>query len=255
LRMSGREEISLLLRGLLAEKEIIARCELLCRTYTYVRKAELDASLREELQRLVGKPIAPGIFASIMRGDPIFFDLPRLDSFTLMGGRIFHFSHTKKYSKADFDQAYRQFLSSIPELRILLRASLVDLLKEFMAKAGYQPSAESGGELEFQAANRRARAFVFASIRSIDLNDRATAEEDCILLVPGGEILAPFIEFFREEGERAEEGGLQIWVANMEKGTIDPFIGYTSDMDLYRQFNNPRLAEMVRTHWKVSCRQ
>jgi hypothetical protein len=250
--MSGKELISLFLRDLLAEKEIIARCELLYRTYDYVRKAELDRSERKELQKLVGKPIAPGIFASIMGDDPVFFDLPRLDSFTLLGGRIFHFVHNKKYSKADFDLAYVKFLSSIPELRVLLRASLVDLLKEFMAEAGYQLSTERGEELRFQAANRRARAFVFASIRSIDREHLAAAGEDCILLVPSGESLAPFIEFFREEGERAAERGPQIWVANMERGTIDPFVGYTTDMDIYRQFNNPRLAETVRTHWKAS---
>jgi hypothetical protein len=249
--MSGKDLIFFNLRDLLAEKEIIARCELLCRTYDFVRRAELDASRREELEELVGKPIAPGIFASIMRADPVFFNLPRLDSFTLIGGRIFHFSHTKKYGKADFDEAHRQFLASISELGILLRASLVDLLKEFMAEAGYQPSAERGGELGFQAAGRKARAFVYRSIRGIDRVHRARAGEDCILLVPSGESLAPFMAFYKEEGERAAERGVQIWVANMERGTIDPFVGYTTDMDIYRQFNNPRLAETVRTHWRA----
>jgi hypothetical protein len=38
----------------------------------------------------------------------------------------------------------------------------------------------------------------------------------------------------------------------MERGTIDPFVGYTTDMDIYRQFNNPRLAETVRTCWRSS---
>jgi hypothetical protein len=249
--MSGRELISLFIRELLAEREIIARCELLYRIYDHVRKAELDPLETEELQKLVGRPIAPGIFASIMGKDPVFFDLPRLDSFTMQGGRIFHFSHDKKYSKADFERAYMQFISSIPELRILLRASLVDLLKEIMFEAGYQLSTEKGGEIEFRAANRRARAFVYGSIKSIDLKRRATAEEDCILLVPSGESLEPFIEFFKAEGERAMERGVQIWVANMERGTIDPFVGYTTDMDIYRQFKNPRLAEMVRTHWRA----
>jgi hypothetical protein len=36
---------------------------------------------------------------------------------------------------------------------------------------------------------------------------------------------------------------------NLEKGTIDPFIGYTTDLDIYNQFDNPRLAEMVRNNW------
>jgi hypothetical protein len=253
--MAGKELISLSLRELLAEKEIIARCELLYRTYGYVRKAELDRKEREELENLVGRPIAPGIFASIMGDNPIFSDLPRLDSYTLLSDRLFHFSHAKRYSKADFDQAYYRFLSSVPELRTILRASLGDLLKEFMAEAGYQLSTERGEELRFQAANRRARAFVYASISSIDREHLAAPDEECILLVPSKESLAPFIEFFREEGEGVVERGLQVWVANMERGTIDPFVGYTADMDIYRQFNNPRLAETVRTYWKASSSQ
>jgi hypothetical protein len=67
--------------------------------------------------------------------------------------------------------------------------------------------------------------------------------------VPSSESLEPFVQFFREKGEAAEERDLQIWILNLEKGTIDPFIGYTTDLDIYNQFDNPRLAEMVRNNW------
>ena len=53
------------LRELLAEREIIARCELLLRTYQIVRDAELSEEERAELKALVGERIAPGVFASI----------------------------------------------------------------------------------------------------------------------------------------------------------------------------------------------
>jgi len=74
---------------------------------------------------------------------------------------------------------------------------------------------------------------------------------DCIILVPSSESLEPFVQFFREKGEQAEEKDLQIWIMNLEKGTIDPFIGYTTDLDIYNQFDNPRLAEMVRNNWSL----
>ena len=105
------------LRELLAEREIIARCELLLRTYQIVRDAELSEEERAELKALVGERIAPGIFASIMGKDAIFFDLPKLDTYTQMNGRIFHFLHTKKYSKQDFSNAASRFLRAVPELR------------------------------------------------------------------------------------------------------------------------------------------
>ena len=82
---------------------------------------------------MVGERIAPGIFASIMSKEPIFFDLPKLDTYTQMDGRIFHFLHTKKYSKQDFANANSRFLRSLPELKIILRQSLEDLIKGFHA--------------------------------------------------------------------------------------------------------------------------
>jgi len=63
--------------------------------------------------------------------------------------------------------------------------------------------------------------------------------------LPGGAARSNFL------CERALFAGLQVWLANLEQGTINPFIGYTTDMDIYRQFNNPRLAEMVRTNWSI----
>lgn len=120
----GIDRIGSSLRELLGEREIIARCELLHRTYDFVRNAELGSKDREELQRMVGPRIAPGIFASMMSGTPIFFDLPRLDTYAQMNGQIFHFIHTQKYSKQDFDNAYRKFLASQPLLKVILPDAL-----------------------------------------------------------------------------------------------------------------------------------
>ena len=100
---------------------------------------------------MVGENIAPGIFASIMSKEPILFDLPRLDTYTQIDGRIFHFLHTKKYSKQDFANANSMLLRSLPELKIILRQSLVDRLKDFMNDAGYSLSAESQQELTFSS--------------------------------------------------------------------------------------------------------
>lgn len=247
----GIDRIGSSLRELLGEREIIARCELLHRTYDFVRNAELGSKDREELQRMVGPRIAPGIFASMMSGTPIFFDLPRLDTYAQMNGQIFHFIHTQKYSKQDFDNAYRKFLASQPLLKVILRRNLRDLLVDFMNEAGYRPVEESPQELKFEAGDQRIDVLIFTSIRSVDLDKcRREPDAECIIIVPSSESLEPFVQFFRERGQAAEDAGVQIWVANMEQGTIDPFIGYTTDMDIYKQFKNPRMAEMVRSHWK-----
>ena len=237
------------LRALLREREIIARCELLLRIYGVVRAANLTDQETLELKKMVGEKIAPGIFASIMSKTPVF-DLPGLDTYTQMDGRIFHFLHTKKYSKQDFNDANRKFLLSLPELKNVLLQSLSDSLKGFMHDAGYALTAESQSELAFSALERSAKAFIVTSVRAIDV-DKCKPEPglDYVILVPSSETLEPFMQFFREKGEAVEEKGIQIWVTNLEKGTIDPFVGFTTDLDIYNQFDNPRLAEMVRNNW------
>ena len=88
------------------------------------------------------------------------------------------------------------------------------------------------------------------SVNSLDL-DKCWGEEgeDVVVLVPSGENLEPFVQFYRQNGRTAEDKEIQIWVTNMEKGSIDPFVGYTTDLDIYNLFENPRLAEMVRNNW------
>jgi len=244
------EKIARPLRELLSEREIIARCELLIRTYDIVRSANLSQEEERELKAQVGPRIAPGIFAGIMSKEPVFFNLPVLDTYTQMNGRIFHFLHTQKFSQQDFANASSRFLRSTPFLREMLIVCMKDWLKRFMSDAGYALLAENGAHMSFSAEKRKAEAYAVSSIRSLNIDDYGIEDgADCIILAPSSESLEPFIQFFREKGELAEEKALQIWIMNLEKGTIDPFIGYTTDLDIYNLFDNPRLAEMVRNNW------
>jgi hypothetical protein len=284
------ETIGNSLKDLISERKIVARCELLNRAYQFVREADLDQADREEISKLVGKHIASGIFSNVLSGDPIFSGLPKLDTYAQIQGRIFHFHHTQKYSKQDFDNAYRKFLSARTELRILLQANLEDLLTEFMSEAEYSLDGREGQVLRFSAPGRVVRAKVYTSVHSVNPEDCRKAsyqaqgspqsseaisntasdaasgtvsdaisntasevasdtDSDCVILIPSGENLQPYVQFFRDRGAEIEESGVQVWVANLEQGTIDPFIGFTTDMDIYKQFKNPRLAANVRSTW------
>ncbi|MDD4653092.1 MAG: hypothetical protein PHQ34_12795 [Methanothrix sp.] len=258
------ESISGPLKKLLKEREIIARCELLLRTYDIVSSAKLSDQERTELAKAVGDVIAPGIFASIMSKEPIFPDLPEIDTYTQIDGRIFHFSHSRKYGKKDFMRAAEMLEASLPELKTILKHCLADRVTAFMSEAGYtlseqkpaQGSEQGPQELRFSAEKRMARVFAVTSVKSLDINNySAESGTDCIIVVPSSENMQPFVQFFQENGKAAEDKGLNIWIMNLEKGTIDPFIGYTTDLDIYNQFNNPRLAEMVRNNWSQGCSQ
>jgi hypothetical protein len=248
--MSAIERIGKPLRDLIRERGIIARCELLNRTYHIVRQADLTKADVDELEKLVGKQLPAGIFNNLLSGAPIFLDLPRLDTYTLIKNRIFHFGHTEKYSKEDFDNAFRKFLASVPELKEILYKNMSAVLTGFMIDAGYSEIDKSGHKIIFEAQGRKANCTIYTSMKSLHVEDfQPVPDEDNIILVPSGENLQLFVQFFKERGTVVEETKVQIWVLNLEQGTIDPFMGYTTDMDIYRQFKNPRLAEIVRTTW------
>jgi len=267
---TGIDLIGSSLAGLISEHGIIARCELLNRVYEYVRTAGLSREDRAELEKQVGKNIASGIFMNVLSGAPMFSDLPKLDTYTTLHGRLFHFVHTNKYSRQDFDQAYRRFVEGRPELRAVLEENLAEVLTGFMSEAGYRLAGraeEKVGEkvkekellrssprLRFEAAGRAAEVLVLTSIKNLDPEAKElkpNPEVDLIILVPSGESVEPFMRFYRESGSGLEEAGVEVWIANLEKGTIDPYIGYVTDMDIYRQFKNPRLAENVRSTWEL----
>lgn len=234
--------------ALLAEKEIIARYELLQRVYECVRRADLSATEREELKAILGnKHLASALFFNVLSGEPIFINLPKLDSVMNINDRMFHFVHTGNYADPDFARAYEKFKSSEGELEKLVRLNLTDILSEFMAGAGYALADASSGKLTFEGPEDRRLDFrIFTSIQNVELVE---GMEGSVVIVPHAESPGPFISFFLERGKDAEEGEIKVWVANMEQGTIDPFIGYPKDMAIYKQFKNPRMAMMVKTNW------
>jgi hypothetical protein len=236
------------LAALLAEKEIIARYELLQRVYDCVRKADLSPEEKEELKKALGKKnVASGVFFNILSGDPIFKSLPKLDSVMKINDRMFHFVHTGNYADPDFALAFKRYRDSEKEVRELVRLNLKDLLVEFMEGAGYAIADGSSGRLAFAGPEDRRLDFrVFPSIQEVELVE---GMEGSIVIVPHSESPGPFVAFFREKGKEAELAEIKVWVANMEQGTIDPFIGYPKDLAIYKQFNNPRMAMMVKTNW------
>jgi len=244
------EFIGSCLSDLLTEKEIIARYELLQRVYDCVRRADLSPEEKVELKKTLGKKnVASGIFFNLLSGEPIFINLPKLDSVMKINDRMFHFVHTGNYADSDFAQAFNQFKDSEKEIEELVRLNLKDLVAEFMAGAGYAVADgfSGSGKLTFAGPEgKRLDFWIFSSIEDVELVEGMGGS---VVIVPHAESPGPFIAFFRERGKEAELAEIKVWVANMEQGTIDPFIGYPKDLAIYKQFNNPRMAMMVKTNW------
>ncbi len=239
---------------LLEERGIIARCELLHRIYQAVREADLSDEEMDILRRIAGERPAAGIFASIMSGHPLFADTPKLDSFIVIHGRIFHFPLSRKYDRPDFERAYDIFKNTREEILNLVRANLQYLTIDFLKRAGYTPERMSPGRLSLSKGTDRLEVFVYPRITMLDVDECILAAElygATAAIVPHEERLDPFMRFYQDHASLLEEKDVQVWVANMEEGSIDPFIGFTTDPEIYMGFKNPKLASMVRSRWRL----
>ncbi len=232
---------------LLTERKIIARAELLQRVYQYVREAGLDEAEREELEKMLGKDhVAVGIFADLLSENPVFINLPHPDSAITLNGRIFHFVHAGNYGDDDFKGAYDRFQAALEELKGLVVLNLQDLLVEFMGGAGYLLEHDSHGRIIFASREKTIAFRIFPAIGDVMIVE---GMDGSVVIVPHEESPGPFVDYFQEKGVGTEEAGVKIWVANMEDGSISPFIGYPKDMAVYKQFKNPKMALMVKGLW------
>jgi hypothetical protein len=76
-----------------------------------------------------------------------------------------------------------------------------------------------------------------------------------VVVVPTEKSPKNFINFYRKYSDEVKWVGLRIWVANPEKSTMDPFIGYPKDLSLLRNFKNPKVASMISSIWRAEVRK
>ncbi|MFQ6051059.1 MAG: hypothetical protein ACE5K4_05145 [Candidatus Hydrothermarchaeota archaeon] len=66
-----------------------------------------------------------------------------------------------------------------------------------------------------------------------------------VIITPTERTPAPFIKFFKERSDRLKAANIKIWVVDVDRKSIDPFIGYPKDFRLLRGFKNPKLASII----------
>jgi len=65
----------------------------------------------------------------------------------------------------------------------------------------------------------------------------------------------PFVAFFKRYSEEVRRSGILVWVADVERECIDPFIGYPPERELIGKFRNPQLATKIESLWRVNVRE
>ncbi|MBN1455349.1 MAG: hypothetical protein JW945_03740 [Methanomicrobia archaeon] len=217
----------------------------------------LTTAERAKLERDVGGNAAAQIFTSITSTEKLSVFSPDLRTKINYQGEVFYCLPVHGYLAAELESAFLRWA----KLRSPLGA-LRDVLREFLERSGYVIRSEPAGadtsylamlaeKLE-GALQYRLRLFIFPSIKFVPqflgtypVLHEGKAEAEKVMVVPTEKTPAPFISFVREY----DVDNAQIWILEVEKRTVNPFIGMPTDPELEKNFANPEQARKAVSTW------
>ncbi|NHW23546.1 MAG: hypothetical protein HA489_04755 [Archaeoglobales archaeon] len=166
----------------------------------------------------------------------------------LIDGVQFYHLHTKRPDIRELEIAYAEYIKS---------KSFLERLGNTMLSADkfFESYRQEGYFLRFYEADNRYAVF-FSTITDLDedsgLHLQLASEFDgeYVVIVQTEEKPDEFVKFFKLHSEEFKRGNTKVWVANPEKWTIDPFIGYPRDLKLLKRFKNPKTASQIESLWR-----
>jgi len=232
--------------------KVISESELVLKIREYLNS--LNDAEREELERKLGGDLEDLVFKSITSEATISVFSPDMRTRINYQGEIFYCLPTHRYMNEELEEAFLRWA----RIRSPLSA-LKNVVKDFMERCRYQIENEmcEDEHLEmialkkdmYKNKHRSIHIFIFPSIKSVpyfvEEIEKPKAEDEKVIVVPTEKTPAPFISFFREH----DVDDAMIWVADVEKKTIDPFIGNPEDEAIENNFANSEQARRAVSVW------
>ncbi|RCV63132.1 hypothetical protein C5S53_15415 [Methanophagales archaeon] len=233
------------------EHKVISEGELALKISECV--SALSDADRDELASKLGGDPEEMIFKSITSEEKLSVFSPDMHTRINYQGEIFYCLPTHGYMSEELAAAFLRWT----KLRSPTNA-LKSVVISFLKRSEYQVNeGKSEGEhLELMAVknddeHRTIHIFVLPSITFVPhfVDGRhlewSESGEEVVIVVPTEKTPAPFISFFRGH----DVSDAMIWVADVGKNTIDPFIGIPSDEAIENNFANPRQARRAVSIW------
>jgi hypothetical protein len=248
--------------------KIFERLGAYCQEHKVLSDGELSVKIKEcinslttaeraELEQNLGGNAEAQIFTSITSRDKISVFSPDLHTKTNYQGEVFYCLPTHGYLADELENAFLRWA------RIRSPSSaLKDVLTEFLDRCNYAVKEETKGSrnayceliaVKNDKTRHKMHLFVFPSIKFVprfmathpELSERKEPEEEKVIVVPTERTPAPFISFVREH----DVGSVTIWVVDLHKKTVNPFIGAAKDADIEDHFENPEQARSAVSVW------
>jgi len=238
------------------EYKVVSEGELVLKIRACVKS--LTGTEREELEQRLNGNIETVIFKSITSEEKISVFSPDMRTRINYQGELFYCLPTHRYMSEELETTFLRWAKMRSPLNTLTK-----VITEFLEQCHYQvKDVVSGADdehVEMRAVKngtdnqRRIHLFIFPSIKFVPhfraqnhaVVERSEAGEETVIVVPTEKTPAPFISFLRNQ----EISGALIWVADVEKSTINPFIGNPQDKEIEEKFENPEQARRAISVW------
>ncbi len=234
--------------------EVFKRLNKYFEKYRVVSEDEIAAAVADEVSRI--HPATKKKLEEELRGDldqvlvdsivadPISVYSPNLTSKRNYLGETFYHYPTHDFLADELEEAFKR----LTKLRAAGRLqSMAGTVQDLLQKSGYQVvkgvADDSRIEMLATKGDRKLSVFVIPSINfAPEYAEKMAGGQEYILVIPTEKTPAPFIQFCHDKAQDFGDKKVQIWVIDPEKGSVNPFLGYTHDDDIYRHFDNPKLA-------------
>jgi len=239
--------------------EVIERLSEMLKGRKIVSKDELERHTLRALLEVVGLEIinikrefVEEIVRSLIEY-PITIKSPYYSEELKIEGITFYYPHTETPGDEDFKIAYTEYIKSKKLVGQL--ENLIQITDGFFQ--GYQ----NRGKIARLYTKNKFRYLVIYSIIDDLFNDFEVHKElksnfsgEYVIVVPTEDDISKFYKFYKKRSEDAKRAEIKIWVANTIKNSINPFIGYPKDFKLIKGFENPKIATVIGSLWRVNVK-
>jgi hypothetical protein len=238
------------------EHKVLSEGELRLKIREYLQA--LSETERAELEQNLNGDVEAQIFNSITSREKISVFSPDLHTKTNYQGEVFYCLPTHGYFADELENAFLRWARIKSPL-----SALKNVLTAFLDRCNYEVKEEIKGDenahceliatKKNKTTHERLHLFVLPSIKFVPpfieehpaVVAKSEMEKEKVIVVPTEKTPAPFISFVREH----DVGGVTIWVVDLQKKTVNPFIGTSKDADIEHHFENPEQSRKAVSVW------
>ncbi len=211
--------------------------------------SKIDEGRRKEIESNLGENLEERIFESITTHEKLSITSPDLHVKINYLGDVFYCPPSHTYMEAEIKDAFLRLI----RMRVDFD-KFESVVFDFLIDAGYKLEIKKGEGIIIAEKEGFKMLYVhlLPTINAAPDTLDEVEGEGIVLVVPTEKTPWAFANFIHCLEDYPIPDDVMILVVNVESGTVDPFIGDTTDDAINSRFDNPTRARKAVNIWRAS---